>query len=322
MRHTLIPLSIAFVFSISVASAGSLPSAEKDFYLASDELINHYRDIPRFHREQNPARSRLTVNNLSSLWGKPTEVSEHRQNLWSSIFLGASTMVFALPNPLLAIGIAAGVTTASVIQTENTLVWEKGDYLIEVNTRAKKGQSFVSSWKWNYKSLDRLVPIMGTDAVSKSYFLVGYGKGSESLFGNSSSYANGQYFLFGHQIQRIKNIRLFFEMGGHWGSPGNATPDDAQWVRIPVNFLMKTPVYANGFSFGSGFGYQFSKEYNSFQLGRNALRGAKSIFGFVEYVFSKRISIGIKNDFQWIENQSSSDKIIVNQLSTYAGVRF
>jgi len=308
--------------AISPAWAGGIPVEDKSFLLSTDELITHYRSIPTLHGEPKRRSSNLSIEKLTDLWGSPNEKRENHSNLLGSAFLGAASIIFVLPNPLLAIGFVTGIATTNYLQTEETLIWDKGDYLIEVNTRSKSGTNWVSSWKWNYKSLDSLVPIIGTDTRNKNYFLVGFGRGLESIVHNKSSYANGQYILFGRHLGKIGANNLVMELGAQWGLPGKSTPDAAQWVRIPFNVLLKTPFSENGFSYGAGIGYQFSKEFSSFRLDQNTLQSAKSAFGFVEYRFSKRLTVGVKNDLQWISQSLSANHVAVNQISSYAGVRF
>ena len=303
-------------------TASSLPESENDFYLATDEIVSLYSDIPRLHRTGQNTNRKISINTLSSIWGKPQTISRNDKNIFGSLFLGISSLMLTLPNPLAAIGVATGLGSWSYSRSQETILWDKGDYLIEVNTQHSSRNRLVSSWKWMYKSLDRPVPILGKTKKSHKYFQIGYGKELSSLLDNSADYGNGQYFLFGHNVANINHYKAFIELGAHWGSPGNATPGNAQWVRIPLNVSIKTPTGKSGFSHGGGAGYEFKKEFSGFDNEQVTLTGATTIFLFTDYRFSSELSFGMRGSLQFIERAGSSNLLNTNQLSSYVRVNF
>ncbi|MDH5546331.1 MAG: hypothetical protein OEZ43_12120 [Gammaproteobacteria bacterium] len=304
------------------ASAMSIPERDQDFYLATDQLVGKYHDIARLHKTNLSKKIGLSVDNLTTAWGEPKQVKQNRGNLFGSIFVGVGTALLALPNPIAAIGLASGVGVLSYTRTQETMIWDKGDYLIEVNTRKSRRSSQVSSWIWKYKSLDQAVPIFSPGKSSKNYFQIGFGRGTEALMSRSSSYGNGQYFVLGHRVARLLDYQLFLEAGVNWGLPGKATPDGAHWVRIPLHMVVKTEMNANGFSYGAGLGYQIAKEFGSVNNDAKALGGARSTYAFIEYRFSPQLSFGIRENLQWIATSSPEHPLFSSQLASYASVRF
>ena len=322
LKHLLIANFLVASVFVQQAAAISIPKGERTFYLATDEIVRKYEVIGHFHSERVTRRAKLSVNNLSKVWGAPTEIKHNHGNLYGSLFLGASSLLLTLPNPLLAIGVATGISSLSYWRTQEVMVWDKGDYLIEVNTRKSNQSSLVSSWIWKYKALDRAVPILGNARKPKNYFTVGYGRGLGSLLKGDASYGNGQYFLLARRVVGISNYAFYLESGASWGLPGKSTPESAQWVRIPVNLAIKSNIDALGFSYGIGAGYEFYKEFSSLSQGSETLRDAKSLFAFVEYRFSSQLSFGIRDNMQWIDRDDISTTIAANQLSSYASIRF
>lgn len=310
------------LFCVSELWALDLPVEEHEFYLATNEIVDQYRDVSRYYEKNGRSGKGLAIDNINSLWGEPKRLSLNKNNLLASGFLGLGTLVFTLPNPLLAITLATGITSFSYFQSQELAVWDKGDYLIEANMRYSGNKGMISSWIWKYKGLNKAVPILGQKRTAKNDFKVGFGRGHESMFNGNSSYGNGQYVLYAHQIHSNQYARLFLETGVSWGLPGKSTPDNAHWVRIPVNLLMKTDLAASGFTFGAGGGYQFSKEYGAPSEDVQKRVGAKNVFALIEYGLTGRLSIGVKDEIQWVGVSGARDSVLSNQVSSYFGVKF
>ncbi|MDH5728340.1 MAG: hypothetical protein OEZ58_05095 [Gammaproteobacteria bacterium] len=324
-------LGIAFLALVGLSACAtntvkitSVPTAENEFYLASDELVRGYDAIVRYHPDFVTANTpKANPLDLELRWGPPQQVNTSSKPKYMLGFLSGAAIILTAPHTAIIVPLLGLSYGNYLAQKEEVLIWDKGDYQINATVKRKFGNSVMTSWKWNYKALDYLSPILSSHLKKQSPRVrLMYGQDMRQYQTKTRlNKLDGTAIQLGVRSQVYHfNPSLSVATAFSWRSTQHKqtkTQDKIEWVRFPAEFGLRYTLHAyEQVNIEAGFSYHLQGQYDIGESDSLKVSNGNGFYFESGIKINSNYALGLR--MEWMQHGTESHQTInANHVSTY-----